>query len=50
MDVERPDERFGLQQVLEHFADLGILLAVVAFGILFAVPKAHSQHPGGFDV
>src|SRR5438876_2969578 len=30
--------------------DLGILLLVVAFGILFAVPKAQSQNPGRFRV
>src|SRR5438132_4065708 len=40
VDVECSDIGLGLEQVLHHFMDLGILLLVVAFGILFAVPEA----------
>ncbi len=50
VDVECSDIGLGLEQVLQHFMDLGILLLVVAFGILFAVPKAQSQNPGRFRV
>ena len=41
--IERLDDRFGFEQVFQHFMDLGILLLVVAFGILLAVPKAQCQ-------
>ena len=50
LDVERPDHGFSLEQVFEHLVDFGILLAVVAFSILLAVPKAQAQDTAGFDV
>ena len=40
VDVECSDIGLGLKQVFQHFMDLGILLLVVAFGVLLAVPKA----------
>ena len=42
VDVERPDDRFGLKQGFQHLLDLGVLLPVVALGVVFTVPKAQS--------
>ena len=50
LDVERPDCGFGLDQVLQHLVDLGVLLLVVALRVLFAVPEAQSQNPIRFRV
>ena len=47
VDVKRSDIWFGLKQVFQHFMDLGILLLVVAVGILYAVPEAQAQNRVG---
>ena len=44
MDVERSDDWFGLEQVFQHFMDLGVLRPMVAFGILSGIPEAQSQY------
>src|SRR6266566_6980001 len=46
VDVECSDIGLGLEQVLQHFMDLGILLMVVAFGIPLCCSKSSIPKPG----
>ena len=48
--VERPHYGFCLEQVLYHLVDGGVLLTVVAFGILSAIPEAEREDPRVFCV
>jgi hypothetical protein len=44
VDVEGSNNGDRFEEVREHLIDLGILLPVVAFGILFGIPKAERQN------
>ena len=39
VDVEGPNNGSSIEEVREHLVDLGVLLPVVAFGILFGIPE-----------
>jgi hypothetical protein len=40
VDVEGANNGSSIEEVRKHLVDLGVLLPVVAFGILFRVPEA----------
>jgi hypothetical protein len=40
----------GVEEVREHLVDLGVLLPVLAFGILFGIPEAECQDTIPFGV
>ncbi len=44
VDVEGPNNGGSIEEVREHLVDLGVLLPVVAFGILFGIPEAERQN------
>ena len=43
VDAEGPNNGVSVEEGREHLADLGVLLPVVAFGILFGIPEAERQ-------
>src|SRR5438128_12534892 len=50
VDVEDPNNVGSIEDVREHLVDLGVLLPVVAFGILFGIPEAERQNTIRFGV
>ena len=50
VDVEGPNNGGSIEEVREHLVDLGILLPVVAFGILLGIPEAERQNTIRFGV
>ena len=50
VNVEGTNNGRGLEQGCEYFIDPGVLLPLVAFGILFAIPEAERQDMIRFGV
>ena len=50
VDVEGPNNGGSIEEVREHLVDLGVLLPVEAFGILFGIPEAERQNTIRFGV
>src|SRR6266478_7971861 len=50
LDVEGANNGSSIEEVRKHLVDLGVLLPVVAFGILFGVPEAERQDTIRFGV
>ncbi len=43
-DVEGPNNGGSVEEAREHLVDLGVLLPVVVFGILFVIQEAECQN------
>src|SRR5712692_12000674 len=50
VDVAGPNYGGSIEEVREHLVDLGVLLPMVAFGILFGIPEAERQNTIRFGV